>query len=86
MILKYFSIIFLRSSLLNINSAIQNSSNIQHSKEIYNSKLSSTFTSTINSSKKRNIEELKIETQNNKGKLIFLFTYKYVNLILLFIF
>ena len=61
----------------NINS-IQNSLNSQHSNAIYTSKPLSKLISAMNSSRKRNIEELKIEPQDN-GKCAFnIYLYDYI--------
>ncbi|CAB4410889.1 unnamed protein product [Rhizophagus irregularis] len=52
--------------------SFQSSSNIYHSNVIYPSRPLNQLISTVNSSKKRNIEELEIEVRNdrNNGKHI----------------
>ena len=63
-ILSYFS-----SSLQNLNPIIHNSLITQHSGAIYTSRPISALITAATSSRKRNIEELDIETHdNNSGK------------------
>ena len=52
--------------------------NTQHSNAIYTSKPLSKLISTVNSSRKRNIEELKIEIQNNGKCLFIIYLYDYI--------
>ncbi|CAG8771562.1 20332_t:CDS:1, partial [Rhizophagus irregularis] len=47
--------------------SFQSSSNIYHSNVIYPSRLLNQLISTVNSSKKRNIEELEIEVRNDRN-------------------
>jgi hypothetical protein len=66
-ILQKWNLGLINLFILNFSLSFQSSSNIYHSNVIYPSRPLNQLISTVNSSKKRNIEELEIEVRNDRN-------------------